>query len=125
MSDAALDSLKNELQEIEQQYPDLVTPDSPTQRVGGQVLPEFTPVPHGSRMLSLNDMFSVEELLAWEKRNQKIVPAEYGYFVELKIDGVAVSLIYEDGLLVRAATRGDGTTGEDVTQNIKTIEAIP
>ncbi|OGY31475.1 MAG: hypothetical protein A3C02_01925 [Candidatus Andersenbacteria bacterium RIFCSPHIGHO2_02_FULL_45_11] len=125
ISDAALDSLKNELQEIERQYPDLITPDSPTQRVGGAVLPEFTPVPHSSRMLSLNDMFSAEELLAWEKRNQKIVPGEYEYFVELKIDGVAVSLIYEDGLLVRAATRGDGTMGEDVTQNIKTIEAIP
>ncbi len=141
ISDAALDSLKNELQEIEQQYPDFVTPDSPTQRVGGAVLPEFTPVAHNTRMLSLNDYFSSEELIAWEKRNQKIVsdtphptplPVEgeggrskYEYFVELKIDGVAVSLIYEDGILVRAATRGDGTTGEDVTQNIKTIEAIP
>ncbi len=125
ISDAALDSLKNELQGIEQQYPDLITADSPTQRVGGEVLPEFTPIPHSSRMLSLNDMFSDEELMAWEKRNQKIVPGKYEYFGELKIDGVAVSLIYEDGLLVRAATRGDGTTGEDVTQNIKTIEAIP
>lgn len=125
ISDAALDSLKNELQEIEQQYPDLITPDSPTQRVGGEVLPEFTPVSHSSRMLSLNDMFSAEELMAWEKRNQKIIPGKFEYFVELKIDGVAVSLIYEDGLLVRAATRGDGTIGEDVTQNIKTIEAIP
>lgn len=125
ISDAALDSLKNELQEIERQYPDLITPDSPTQRVGGEVLPEFTPVPHTTRMLSLNDMFSAEELMAWEKRNQKIVPGKYEYFVELKIDGVAVSLMYDDGLLVRAATRGDGTTGEDVTQNIKTIEAIP
>lgn len=125
ISDAALDSLKNELQAIEQQYPDLVTPDSPTQRVGGEALPEFIPVPHTSRMLSLSDMFSLEELVAWEKRNQKIVPGEYTYFVELKIDGVAVSLLYEEGVLVRAATRGDGTTGEDVTQNIKTIEAIP
>ncbi len=125
ISDAALDSLKNELQEIEQKYPDLITPDSPTQRVGGEVLPEFVSVPHASRMLSLSDMFSAEELLAWEKRNKKIVPSEYDYFVELKIDGVAVSLIYEDGVFLRAATRGDGTTGEDVTQNIKTIESIP
>lgn len=125
ISDEALDSLKNELCSIEQEFPDLITPDSPTQRVGGEVLPEFTPVPHTSRMLSLSDMFSAEELFAWEKRNKKIVPGEYKYFLELKIDGVAVSLIYEDGILIRAATRGDGTTGEDVTQNIRTIEAIP
>lgn len=125
ISDAALDSLKNELEEIEKKYPDLITPDSPTQRIGGQALPEFTPAVHSSRMLSLRDMFSAEELFAWEKRNQKIVPGEYEYFVELKIDGVAVSLLYENSLLVRAATRGDGTTGEDVTQNIKTIESIP
>lgn len=125
ISDAALDSLKNELEALETQYPDLMTPDSPTQRVGGGILPQFTPIPHAARMLSLNDMFSSEELLAWEKRNQKIVPGEYSYFVELKIDGVAISLIYEDGIFLRAVTRGDGTTGEDVTQNVKTIDAIP
>lgn len=125
ISDAANDSLKHELEDLEQQYPDLITPDSPTQRVGGQALPKFTSVPHDVRMLSLNDMFSVEELKNWESRNQKIVPGQYEYFVELKIDGVALSLMYEDGVLVRAATRGDGSQGEDVTQNIKTIEAIP
>ncbi len=125
ISDAALDSLKNELQQLEDEFPELVTPDSPTQRVGGQALPEFSHVEHKTRMLSLNDYFSVEELQAWEKRNQKIIPGTYEYFLELKVDGVALSLIYEDGVLVTAATRGDGTTGEDVTQNVKTIEAIP
>ena len=125
ISDAALDSLKHELEELEQQYPDLITPDSPTQRVGGEPLPAFTQVQHSTRMLSLQDAFSLEELTAWEERNQKIVPGEYGYFVELKIDGVAVTLFYDDGVLTQAATRGDGTTGEDVTHNIKTIEAIP
>ena len=125
ISDAALDSLKHELEELEQQYPDLITPDSPTQRVGGAPLPQFTQVTHASRMLSLNDMFSLDELIAWEKRNQKIIPSTYTYFLEPKIDGVAISLIYQDGILVQAATRGDGTVGEDVTQNIKTIEAIP
>ncbi|MBI3256043.1 MAG: NAD-dependent DNA ligase LigA [Candidatus Andersenbacteria bacterium] len=125
ISDAANDSLKHELEDLEQQYPDLITADSPTQRVGGQALPKFVSVAHDMRMLSLNDMFSMDELKAWEARNQKIVPARYEYFVELKIDGVALSLIYEDNVLIRAATRGDGSQGEDVTQNIKTIEAIP
>ena len=125
ISDAANDSLKHELETLEEQFPDLVTADSPTQRVGGQPLPQFGEAPHATRMLSLNDMFSLAELQAWEARNQKIIPSNYEYFVELKIDGVALSLIYEDGVLVRAATRGDGSRGEDVTQNIKTIEAIP
>lgn len=125
ISDAANDSLKHELEDLEQQYPDLVTPDSPTQRVGGEVLPKFTAATHDIRMLSLNDMFSTEELNNWEARNQKIIPGQYEYFVGLKIDGVALSLIYQDSVLARATTRGDGTQGEDVTQNIKTIEAIP
>lgn len=125
ISDAALDSLKHELTTLEDQFPDLVTPDSPTQRVGGQPLPKFKSVQHATRMLSLQDIFTVEELHQWAKRNQKIIPGKYEYFAELKIDGVAVSVVYQDGRLVQAATRGDGTTGEDVTQNIKTIEAIP
>ncbi len=125
ISDAALDSLKNELSSLEGLFPDLITSDSPTQRVGGEALPEFASVPHRTRMLSLQDIFSFAELEQWAKRNQKIIPGKYEYFVELKIDGVAVALVYEDGKLVQAATRGDGTTGEDVTQNIKTIEAIP
>ncbi len=125
ISDAALDSLKNELEELERRYPELITPDSPTQRVGGVALPEFSQVTHSSRMLSLQDAFSEDDLLQWEKRNQKIVSGENAYLVELKIDGVAVSLTYRDGVLVTGATRGDGFVGEDVTQNLRTIDAIP
>ena len=125
ISDGALDSLKNELVKLEEEFPELITPDSPTQRVGGQALEEFTQVEHSTRMLSLQDYFSLEELKKWEERNQKIVPEKYEYFAQLKIDGVAVALIYKDGVLEKAATRGDGFIGEDVTQNIKTIEAIP
>lgn len=125
ISDAALDSLKNELEQLEQRYPELITPDSPTQRVGGQPLPQFTTVIHETPMLSLHDAFSIEDLKQWERRNQKIVGGPYQYFVELKIDGVAVALIYEDGRYVQGATRGDGSRGEDVTQNLRTIEAIP
>ena len=125
ISDGALDSLKDELESLEEQFPHLITPDSPTQRVGGQALPEFQKIPHTKRMLSLNDVFSFEEITDWEKRIQKIIPEENEYFVELKIDGIALSLIYQDGILQRAATRGDGLIGEDVTVNAKTIESIP
>lgn len=125
ISDAAHDSLKHELAQLEEQFPDLITPDSPTQRVGGEPLPQFKPVRHAVPMLSLNDSFSREELEQWETRNRKIVPGEYQYFTQLKIDGVAVALIYQDGVLMQAATRGDGQTGEDVTHTIRTIEAIP
>ncbi len=92
--DAALDSLKKELADLEAQRPDLITSDSPTQRVGGHALPQFKQVPHTSRMLSLNDAFAFEELQEWETRNKKRIAQDYEYFVELKIDGVAVSLIY-------------------------------
>lgn len=125
ISDAALDSLKHELDGLEQAFPQFVTKDSPTQRVGGQALPEFSQIRHETRMLSLTDCFSVEELTLWEKRNKKIIDTEYEYFAQLKVDGVAISLVYEDGILQYGATRGDGETGEDVTQNIKTIESIP
>ncbi|MEX0650364.1 MAG: NAD-dependent DNA ligase LigA [Candidatus Andersenbacteria bacterium] len=125
ISDAALDSLKKELQDLEDEFPELQTPDSPTQRVGGQPLPEFEQVSHTTRMLSLQDVFDIDDLKQWEKRNQKIIPGSYEYFVELKIDGVAISLMYEDGRLQSAATRGDGLVGENVTHNIRTIEAIP
>lgn len=125
ISDAALDSLKKELADLEAQYPDLMTPDSPTQRVGGQPLPELKTVAHHVPMLSLNDAFSLDDLKQWEARNQKIVPGPYEYFVELKIDGVSSALIYEDGHLVEGSTRGDGRSGEEVTHNLKTIEAIP
>ncbi|MFH0804809.1 MAG: NAD-dependent DNA ligase LigA, partial [Patescibacteria group bacterium] len=127
ISDAALDSLKHELQELERQYPDLVTPDSPTQRVGGQPLPQFQKVPHPAPMLSLVDVFSYEELQDWETRNRKLVPAgtSLEYFAELKMDGLAVTLKYRNGVLYQGATRGDGKIGEDITQNIRTIEAVP
>ena len=126
ISDAALDSLKHELQQLEEQFPNLVTPDSPTQRVGGTPLGEFKKVRHAVRMLSLNDVFSAEETTSWVERIQKIVPGRVlDFYGEVKMDGLAVSLLYRKGVLVRASTRGDGAIGEDVTQNIKTIEAIP
>lgn len=126
ISDAALDSLKHELFELERQYPDLVTPDSPTQRVGGVALDTFEKVRHAVPMLSLEDAFSDAELGDWAARLQKLMPrTTFDYYAEVKIDGLSLSLIYENGLLVRGATRGDGTVGEDVTNNIKTIEAIP
>jgi len=125
ISDAALDSLKHELYRLEQEYPELITPDSPTQRVGGRPLDKFSKVRHSNPILSLEDVFSIEEAQKWEEKNQKIVPGPYDYFCELKLDGLTVVLTYQDGALVRGATRGDGITGEDVTQNLKTIESIP
>ncbi|MBI3458978.1 NAD-dependent DNA ligase LigA [Candidatus Azambacteria bacterium] len=125
ISDAALDSLKHELGQWEKEYPEFITSDSPTQRVGGQPLDKFVKVNHQSPMLSLNDVFSQQELIDWEKRNIKIIPGSYNYFGELKIDGFAVSLIYKNGIFHSGSTRGDGLVGEDVAQNLKTIESIP
>ncbi len=126
ISEAALDSLKHELYELEQQYPDLITPDSPTQRVAGEPLPGFKKVTHAVRMLSIEDAFSFAEVEEWLERMKKLKPQEsFDFFAELKMDGLAVSLIYQDGLLIQGSTRGDGTTGEDVTHNLRTIEAIP
>lgn len=127
ISDAALDSLKHELVQLETAYPKLLRPDSPSQRVAGQPAASFKKVRHASPMLSLNDAFSEEELLAWQKRAESALKRrELGaFYVEPKIDGLAVSLIYENGLFVQGATRGDGTVGEDVTQNLKTVEDIP
>ncbi len=126
MSEAAADSLKHELVELETQYPDLITPDSPSQRVAGEPLPGFSQVKHTSRMLSLNDVFSRDEMEAWAKRLQKLAPNHRPeYFVDIKMDGLAVALWYQDGVLERAVTRGDGFTGEDVTANIRTLESVP
>lgn len=129
ISDAVYDSLFSELERLEEQYPDLITPDSPTQRVGAEPAEKFDKVRHDSRMLSINDVFNFEELQKWEERLRKIGAVEaiekYGYFCELKMDGLAASLIYTDGFLTRGATRGDGTIGEDVTGNLKTINSIP
>ncbi len=126
ISDSALDSLKHELFQLEQQFPDLITKDSPTQRVGGEPLKEFEEIKHQQPMLSLEDVFSLEELADWEERNRKIFPeGSFKYYCELKIDGLAIELRYCDGVLIEASTRGDGKTGENVTENIKTIESIP
>ncbi len=126
ISDAALDSLKHELSEIEKEHPELITPDSPTQRVAGNALSGFKKVRHSERMLSLNDAFSEKEVKEWEERIKKLSPHTLiDYFAELKIDGFAISLMYENGRFVSGSTRGDGVMGEDVTQNLKTIESIP
>ncbi len=126
ISDSALDSLKHELSTLETAYPDLITPDSPTQRVGGAPLSAFKKVQHAERMLSLNDAFSFEEVKEWEDRLVRLLgQKQWSYFVDVKFDGLAMSVVYEDGMFTRAATRGDGTIGEDVTHNVRTIESIP
>jgi len=125
ISDAALDSLKNELAKLEREYPEFLTPDSPTQRVGGESLDAFRKVAHATPMLSLEDAFSGDDMKEWEGRMQKVYPlGDFSYFTELKIDGFAVSLVYQNGMFVEGSTRGDGVTGEDVTANLKTIESI-
>ena len=126
ISEGALDALKHELKKLEDEFPELVTPDSPTQRVAGKALSKFKKVAHVSPMLSLEDAFSESEMEEWETRLKKQLPVRhFEYFVELKLDGLALSLIYKDGILVRGATRGDGKVGEDITINIRTIESIP
>ena len=127
ISEAAADSLKHELSVLEEQYPDLITPDSPSQRVAGKPLEGFASVEHSSRMLSLNDVFDEAEVQAWEERISKLLPpkTKLEYFADIKMDGLACALIYEDGILVRGITRGDGFVGEDVTTNIRTIDSIP
>ena len=126
ISEEALDSLKHELLKLEQEYPDLVTPDSPTQRVAGKPLEGFVKVPHVVPMRSLEDVFSREEAEEWLERIQKLEPgASFDFFAEVKLDGLAVSIVYQDGVLEYAATRGDGKVGEDVTHNVRTIEALP
>ena len=125
MSEAAADSLKHELSQLEEQFPDLITPDSPTQRVAGKPLDKFTKVTHEQRMISLADVFSEEEIKDWVARNQKLIPASYQYFTDIKMDGLACSLKYENGILAQAVTRGDGLVGEDVTMNVRTIDNVP
>lgn len=126
VSDAVKDSLQHELAQLEEQFPDLITPDSPSQRVAGKPLEKFAKVTHKIPMLSLNDAFSFEELKAWEERISKLLPGQkLDYYAEIKMDGLAVALEYENGIFVGGSTRGDGVTGEDVTQNLKTIEGIP
>jgi len=127
ISDAEYDRLLRELRQIEAEHPELATPDSPTRRVGAEPASQFAKVRHLAPLYSLDNAFSPEELRAWEDRNARIVSEvrTAGYTAELKIDGAAVALLYEDGVLVRGATRGNGRVGEDVTQNIRTIREIP
>lgn len=126
VEDSVYDSLTRELKDIFKIYPELEDLNSPIYRVGGEVLDKFQKVEHSVRMLSLNDIFSEEELLDWENRINKLIPnTKFNYFCEVKFDGLAVSLIYENGVLVSGRTRGDGFVGEEITQNLKTISSIP
>ena len=127
MSEAAADSLKHDLSQLEEQYPEFITPDSPTQRVAGKPLDKFQKVTHASRMISLADVFSESEIRDWVARNYKLVDqgTEFTFFTDIKMDGLAMSLHYENGIFKQAVTRGDGLVGEDVTMNVKTIQNIP
>src|SRR5438445_1173841 len=126
LDDAAYDALLRELIEIEEAHPELVTPESPTQRVGIAPSTRFAPVQHASPMLSLSNVFDESELRAFDQRVRKALGRDdVGYVAELKIDGLAVNLTYEDGKLARGATRGDGLVGEEVTANLRTIRSIP
>ncbi|HWH01365.1 MAG TPA: NAD-dependent DNA ligase LigA [Pilimelia sp.] len=123
--DAEFDRLLRELEALEADHPALVTPDSPTQRVGGTFATQFTPVTHAERMLSLDNAFTDEALAAWAERVERDAGGPVPYLCELKVDGLAINLTYRHGRLVRAATRGDGRTGEDVTPNVRTIREVP
>ncbi len=127
MSEAAADSLKHELSRLEAEFPELITPDSPTQRVAGKPLDKFKKVAHEKRMISLADVFSENEVRDWITRNEKLVPGGKikEFFTDIKMDGLACSLKYKDGLFIQAVTRGDGLVGEDVTSNVRTIENVP
>jgi DNA ligase (NAD+) len=127
MEDAVYDQLYRELQNLETQYPELVTADSPTQRVGERPASQFTSVRHNIPLYSLENAFNIEEFTKWQERWQRYAPKveAFEYVCELKIDGNALALTYEDGVLVRGVTRGDGITGEEITQNVRTIRSIP
>ena len=122
-----LDNLKGELFKLENEYPDLITPDSPTQRVSGEVSEKFEKIYHSMPMISLFDSFSEEDMRDWEERNSNYLKRIYRpkYYCELKLDGLAVNIRYEKGYLISGATRGDGKVGENITSNIKTINSIP
>src|SRR3989344_7798676 len=126
ISDAALDSLKKELFDLEQKYPEFITRDSPTQRVGGKTLEKFAKVRHPQPMLSFNDAFSENDMEDWQERISKLLTEKerekIDFFCELKIDGLAIELTFANGILKTGSTRGDGIMGENVTQNLKAIE---
>jgi DNA ligase (NAD+) len=125
VSDADFDRMLKELEALEEQFPALRTPDSPTQNVGGTFSTQFTPVEHAERMMSLDNVFDLDELQAWAERTERDAGGPVQFICELKVDGLAINLTYEKGRLVRGATRGDGRTGEDVTSNVRTIREIP
>lgn len=126
MSEAAADSLKHELTQLEEQFPEFLTPDSPTQRVAGQALDKFEKVEHSRQMMSLQDVFDRQEVEAWVRRTDKLAPGRtHEYFCDIKMDGFACALVYLDGVLDKAVTRGDSRVGEDVTMNVRTIENVP
>ena len=129
ISDNALDSLKKELFDLEQQYPEFITKDSPTQRIEGKVLQKFNKIKHFQQMLSLFDAFSEDDIKAWEQQIKKLLTIKenknINFFCELKNDGIAIEIVYENNILQKGSTRGNGLIGEDITQNLKTVEAIP
>ena len=126
ISEAARDKMKRELEDLEREFPDLVTADSPTQRVGSMLSGKFAKVKHVTRKESLQDIFDVQELIEWEERNQRILPkVKFKYLCELKIDGLNITLHYKDGVLKRALTRGNGVFGENITHTIRTVKSIP
>ncbi len=126
ISDAEFDKLMRQLKDLEAEHPGLITADSPTQRVGGKPREGFVKVPHSSPMLSLDNTYSEEELRDWERRVHELSGrTEVDYVCELKLDGMSLALIYEDGKLVRGITRGDGSVGEDVTLNVRTVRSVP
>ena len=126
ISDLEFDKLMRQLKDLEAEHPELITADSPTQRVGGKPREGFVKVPHSSPMLSLDNTYSEEELRDWERRVHELSGrSEVDYVCELKLDGMSLALIYEDGKLVRGITRGDGTVGEDVTLNVRTVRSVP
>ncbi|MBM2840355.1 MAG: ligA, partial [Bacteroidetes bacterium] len=126
ISDEQYDKLMRELQELEREYPELQTPDSPTQRVGGQPIKEFGTVTHNPPMLSLANSYSEEEIRNFDRRVRELIePQSPAYVAELKFDGVAITLKYQDGVFVQGATRGDGTQGDDITHNLKTVRSLP
>jgi DNA ligase (NAD+) len=126
ITDREYDALLQSLEELETQFPEFGSASSPTRRVGGAPLESFENVNHAVPMMSLSNTYSKEELVEFDRRIRKLIPEEaFDYILEPKIDGVAISLRYENGELVRAVTRGDGTTGDDVTANVRTIQSIP
>src|ERR1700758_923012 len=126
ISDLEFDKLTKQLKDLETEHPELIAPDSPTQRVGGKPREGFVKVRHSTPMLSLDNTYSEEELRAWERRVHELSGrSEVDYVCELKLDGMSLALTYEDGKLARGVTRGDGTTGEDVTLNVRTVRSIP